>query len=70
MMMMSQNKKASAFTPMIENRGSDDTKQKVHDGSTSHYPTLLCMMQGSDIRNMCWVFLSKKNLICSFSYKN
>ena len=31
--------KASAFTPMIENRGSDDTKQKVPDGLTSHYPT-------------------------------
>ena len=24
--------KASSFTPMIENRGSDDTKQKVLEG--------------------------------------
>ena len=27
--------KGSSFTPMIENRGSDETKQKVPDGSTS-----------------------------------
>ena len=28
-MMMIPNKRASAFTPMIENRGSNDMKQKV-----------------------------------------
>ena len=30
--------KASAFTPMIENRGSYDAKQKVPDGSSSRIP--------------------------------
>ena len=38
MMMMIQNKKASAFTPMIENRGSYNAKQKVPDGSSSRIP--------------------------------
>ena len=38
MMMMIQNKKVSAFKPMIENRGSYDAKQKVPDGSSSRIP--------------------------------
>ena len=43
MMMMIQNKKASDFTPMIENRGSYDTKQKVPDGSSSRIPQNACI---------------------------
>ena len=36
--MMIQNKKVSAFMPMIENRGSYNAKQKVPDGSSSRMP--------------------------------
>ena len=39
--MMIENKKTSAFTSMIENRGSYDAKQKVPDGSSSRTPQFL-----------------------------